>query len=71
MSFNAPQHVTRLMLEEFTSTAKFQVAFLALTQNEELYAGVRSAIAGKVETRFPGSVALLELTEHNGRELSR
>lgn len=61
MSFNAPQHVTRLMLEEFTSTAKFQVAFLALTQNEELYAKVRSAIAGKVETRFPGSVALLEL----------
>jgi hypothetical protein len=59
VSFNAPQHVTRLMLEEFTSTAKFQVAFLALTQNEDVYATVRSVIAGKVETRFPGSVALL------------
>jgi len=61
VSFNAPQHVTRLMLEEFTSTARFQVAFLALTQNEEIYAKVRSSIADKVESRFQGSVALLEL----------
>ena len=61
MSFNAPQHVTRLMLEEFTSTAKFQVAFLDLTQNEEIYARVRSTIAGKVENRYRGSVTLLQL----------
>jgi hypothetical protein len=61
VSFNAPKHVTRLMLEEFTSTAKFQVAFLALTQNEGIYATVRSSIAAKVESRFQGSVALLEL----------
>jgi len=61
VSFNVPQHVTRLMLEEFTSTAKFQVAFLALIQDEEIYATVRSSIAAKIESRFQGSVALLDL----------
>jgi hypothetical protein len=61
VSFNAPQHVTRLMLEEFTATAKFQLAFLGVTQNEEIYARVRNSIAAKVESRFNGSVALLEL----------
>jgi hypothetical protein len=61
VSFNAPQHVTRLALEEFTSSAQFQVGFLTLTQNEEVYAGVRSAIAAKVEARFPGSVVPLQL----------
>jgi hypothetical protein len=61
VSFNAPKHVTQLMLEEFTNTAKFQVGFLALTQNEEVYATVRSSIAAKVESRFQGSVALFEL----------
>lgn len=61
VSFNAPQHVTRLILENFTSTAKFQLAFLAVAQNEEIYAKVRAGIAAKVESRFQGSVALLEL----------
>ena len=61
VSFNAPQHVTRLMLEDFTGTAKFQLAFLAVAQNEEVYAKVRSSISAKVESRFEGSVALLEL----------
>ncbi len=61
VSFNAPQHVARLMLEDFTATAKFQLAFLGMTQNEEVYAKVRSSIAAKVESRFQGSVALLEL----------
>ena len=54
VSFNAPQHVTRLMLEDFTGTAKFQLAFLVLIQNEEVYATVRSAIAAKVDSRVPG-----------------
>lgn len=61
ISFNAPQHVTRLMLEEFTSSAQFQVGFLALTQNEQVYARLRSSIASKVQSRLTGSVALLEL----------
>jgi hypothetical protein len=61
VSFNAPQHVLQLMLEEFTSTAQFQVAFLALTQNEEVYSKIRSSIAGKLETRFRGSVVLLQI----------
>lgn len=61
VSFNAPQHVTRLMLEEFTNTAKFQVGFLVLIQNEEVYATVRSAIAAKVDSRFPGAVVFLQL----------
>jgi len=61
VSFNAPQHVGRLMLEEFTGAAKFQLAFLAVTQNEEIYARVRNSIAAKVESRFQGSVALLDL----------
>ncbi|MET0981978.1 MAG: hypothetical protein ABWY02_07750 [Telluria sp.] len=61
ISFNAPQHVTRLMTEEFTSTAQFQTGFLFLTQNESVYATLRDAIARKVESRFAGSVALLQL----------
>ncbi len=61
VSFNAPQHVTRLMLEEFTSTAEFRVAFHALIQNEGIYASVRSIIADKVKAHLPGSVALLQL----------
>lgn len=61
VSFNTPQHVTRLMLEEFTNTAKFQVAVLTLTQNEEVYAKVRSTILDRVGARFPGSVAFLTL----------
>jgi len=62
VSFNAPQHVTRLLLEQFTSTAKFQVAFLGLTQNEEIYARLRSSIASKVESRFEGAVVPLTLS---------
>jgi len=61
ISFNAPQHATRLLLEEFTNTVKFQVGFLVLVQNEEVYATVRSAIATKVDSRFPGAVAGLPL----------
>lgn len=61
VSFNAPQHVVRLLSEEFTASAQFQVAFLALTQNQAQYEEVRAAIAAKVESRFAGSVALLEL----------
>lgn len=56
VSFNAPQHVTRLLREKFTGTARFQVAFLALTQNEEIFATVRSTISSKVESRFQYAV---------------
>jgi len=61
ITFNAPQHVTRLLKEEFSSPAQFQVGFLALAQNEPIYAGIRSAIASKVESRFAGSVVPLQL----------
>lgn len=61
ISFNAPQHVTRLLKEQFSSPAQFQVSFLELSQNESIYAGIRSAIAGKVESRFSGSVVPLQL----------
>jgi hypothetical protein len=59
VSFNAPQHVTQLLLEQFTSAARFQVAFLGLTQNEDAYARLRSTISSKVESRFQGAVVLL------------
>lgn len=61
ITFNAPQHVTRLLKEEFTGTAQFQVGFLELTQNETIYAGIRNSIASKVESRFAGSVVPLQL----------
>jgi hypothetical protein len=59
VSFNVPKHVTRLMLEEFTNNAQFQVGFLTLIQNEELYGKIRSSIAAKVESRFAGAVVIL------------
>jgi hypothetical protein len=61
ISFNAPQHVTRLLKAEFSNPAQFQVAFLELPQNEPIYAGIRNSIASKVESRFAGSVAPLQL----------
>lgn len=61
VSFNAPQHVTRLLTAEFTSPAQFQVGFLTLSQNEAIYAGVRNSIATKVESRFASSVVPLQL----------
>jgi len=61
VSFNAPQHVTRLLTAEFTSPAQFQVGFLALNQNEQIYAGVRNSIASKVESRFGAAVVPLPL----------
>ena len=61
VSFNAPQHVMRLLLEEFTNTARFQVAFLGLIQNEQIYARLRSAISSKVESRFQDAVVPLTL----------
>ena len=61
VSFNAPQHVTRLLNEQFSSPAQFQVGFLEVAQNETIYAGIRNAIASKVESRFAGSVVLLQL----------
>jgi hypothetical protein len=62
VSFNAAQHVTRLLQEQFPSSARFQVASLVLTQNEQIYATIRNAVAGKVESRFQGAVALLPLS---------
>jgi hypothetical protein len=61
-SFITTAHVTRLILEEFPTDAQFQAGFTAMTLNEQVYATVRSAIAKKVESRFSGSVAQVELT---------
>jgi hypothetical protein len=61
ISFNAPQHVVRLMLEEFTKTAQFRVGFLALAMNEEVFARLRPTIAAKLEDRLLGAVAPLQL----------
>lgn len=62
VSFEAPQHVTRLLQEEFTRTAKFKVAFLGLIQNEQIYARMRSIISSKVESWFDRLVVPLTLS---------
>jgi hypothetical protein len=62
ISFNAPQHVVRLLREEFTNTSQFRVGFLALSMNEEVFARLRSAIAAKLQDRFDGAVAPLQLS---------
>ncbi|MXP65872.1 hypothetical protein E0493_21200 [Roseomonas sp. M0104] len=61
ISFNTPQHVIRLMLEQFAKAAQFRTAFLALNLNEDVYARLRSSIASKLEGRMPGAVALIQL----------
>lgn len=61
-AFTVATHVTRLAFEEFPTEAKFQVGFTALTLNEQVYGGLRAAVAAKVAGRFTGSVAQLELT---------
>ena len=60
-SFTTTAHVTRLTLEEFPLDAEFRAGFTAMSLNEQMYAVVRDAIAKKLEGRFVGSVALLEL----------
>jgi hypothetical protein len=60
-SFAVGKHVSRLAFEEFPTDAKFSMAFVALTLNEQLYQGVRSAVAAKVASRFIGSTAQLSL----------
>jgi hypothetical protein len=62
ISFNAPQHVVRLLQEEFTNAAQFRVGFLALSMNEEVFARLRLAIATKLQDRFDGAVAPLQLS---------
>src|SRR5271166_20030 len=49
ISFNAPQHVVRLLQEEFANTARFRVGFLALSMNEEVFARLRPSIAAKLQ----------------------
>jgi hypothetical protein len=61
VSFNAPQHVTRLMTEEFTSTAQFQAGFVAMTLNERVFGGVRSSLTRRLEPWFASMVAPLQL----------
>lgn len=61
-SFSTTTHITRLAFEEFPTDAKFQVGFVALTLNEQVYQGVRSVVSAKVASRFAGSTAQLELT---------
>lgn len=62
ISFNAPQHVIRLLQEEFTNAAQFRVGFLALSMNEEVFARLRPAIATKLQDRLDGAVAPLQLS---------
>jgi hypothetical protein len=61
-AFEAPAHVTRLAFEEFGKDTKFLSSYVAMTLNEELFARLRNAIAEKLESRFSGSVAQVELT---------
>jgi len=62
ISFNAPQHVIRLLREQFTNTSQFRVGFLALSMNEEVFARLRPTIAAKLQGRFDGSVVPLQLS---------
>jgi hypothetical protein len=61
VSFNAPQHVTRLMTEEFTSTAQFQAGFDAMTLNEQMFGGLRSSLTKRLEPWLASMVAPLQL----------
>ncbi|KAM3093838.1 hypothetical protein ACKFKF_28435 [Phormidesmis sp. 146-12] len=60
-AFSTTAHVTRLAFEEFPTDAKFQVGFVALTLNEQVYQSVRSTVSAKVASRFAGSTAQIEL----------
>lgn len=60
-TFNVAAHVTRLAFEEFPTDAKFQVGFVALTLNEQVYQSVRSTVSAKVASRFAGATAQIEL----------
>jgi hypothetical protein len=62
ISFNAPRHVVRLLQEEFTNTAQFRVGFLALSMNEEVFARLRPALDAKLQDRFDGAVAPVQLS---------
>lgn len=59
VSFTAPQHVTRLFGEQFTGSARFQVGFLTMTLNEQVFAGLRGVITTKLGSRFAAAVAQL------------
>jgi hypothetical protein len=61
ISFTTPQHVVRLLQEEFTNTAQFRIAFLALSMNEGVFARLRPAIATKLQDRLDRAVAPLQL----------
>lgn len=62
ISFDTSQHVVRLLQEEFTNAARFRVAFLALSMNEEVFARLRPAIAAKLQARLDGAIAPLHLS---------
>lgn len=61
VSFNAPQHVTRLMTEAFTSTAQFQTGFVAMTLNENTFDSLRSSLTKRLEPWFASMVVPLQL----------
>jgi hypothetical protein len=61
-SFATTKHVSRLAFEEFPLDAKFSMGFVALTLNEQVYKGVRSAVTAKIASRFEGLTAQLSLT---------
>lgn len=58
--FNAPKHVVRVMNEEFTSEARVQAGFVAMTLNEEVFRTLRSTLNARLESRLTSSVAPLQ-----------
>jgi len=60
-TFESPVHVTRLAREEFGRDAKFSSAYLAMTLNEQVFAGLRAAVEQKLENRYDALVAQIGL----------
>jgi hypothetical protein len=62
ISFSTAAHVTRLAVEEFSTSATFNVGLTTLLLNEGVYRQVRSAVAQKVANRIAGAVVQLEMS---------
>jgi hypothetical protein len=62
-AFTAPVHVTRLAFETFDPSARFTTGFLAMTLNEQVYAGLRQAITDKLENRLDALAVKLEIDQ--------
>jgi hypothetical protein len=60
-TFDAKVHVTRLAFEEFRDNTNFRTSYVAMTLNEDVFGPLRDAITKKLESRYSGSVAPIEL----------